>query len=93
MRVQLVARVDVAERIRHVVEGHFDHAQAAVPGVDFASARGEVVTQVGVQTALAKAEHGVSLVAGAGDRELGFGLQERCVQALGIQPAQSLRQE
>jgi hypothetical protein len=73
-----LAGVDVQERLRLVVEGHLDHAKAAVPLVDLALAGTQELHEGRVHVAAHEAEDRVRLVTGPRHRELGaVGLERR----------------
>src|SRR5215471_5986461 len=68
-RRKLVGRVDVAERIRFVVEVDFDHVERRVPRIDLAAARVEKRREVRQHTAAYETEDRMRLVKRLSDRE------------------------
>ena len=67
---ELLARIDVAEGVRLIVEGYLDDVQTRVPGVDLAPARLQEILEVRQNPAAREGEHRVRLGAGLRDREV-----------------------
>src|SRR5258705_9629888 len=77
---ELLARVDVEERVGLVVEGHFDDLQGRVPAVDLALAARKELLQRRQHRAAHEREHGMCLLARLRHRELGILALERATQ-------------
>src|SRR3954452_11885055 len=68
--VQFLARIDVAKRVRLVVETDFDDRQRRVPRIDLAAATFEKCAQVRQHCTTHEAEYRMRLIEGSRDGEL-----------------------